>query len=96
MVVRVQKGDSWQSIAGEWQVTVEALQKANNYNGALREGMRLWIDGRRYCVAMPGDGWDRIAARYGVDTDALRRCNSGTLYPGKRVNLPYAEENALT
>ena len=93
MVVQVQKGDSWQSIAKEWHVSVEELQKENQYSGALRAGMRLWIDGNRYCVAMPGDGWDRIAARYGVSVDELRQCNGDTLHAGKRIHLPFADEN---
>ncbi len=93
MVVRVEKCDSWQSIADQWQTTVEELQKDNQYTGALRAGMRLWVNANRYCIARQGDGWERIAARYGVRADALRRCNGETLYAGKRIQLPFADDN---
>lgn len=90
---QIKPGDTLSTIASNYQVTVEALKKANNMtNDTIFPGAYLYVpDGKAQHVVVKGDTLTTLAKRYKVTVEDLKRANkltSDTLKPGQTLTIP--------
>lgn len=98
----VQEGDSWDTVAAEMDVSVDALKAANpeaaaRENGWLLVGETLVIpnivvEPTRIHRVQAGESWNSIAEKYDIPVSLLRAANRNSIRPG---NILYRGEELV-
>lgn len=94
----IKEGDSLDSIAGKYRISLEKLQNANNlfYNGNLRVGSEIIVPDNNlyfnYYIIEKGDTLYGIARKYNINPSLLAAMNGlkneDYIYPGQELLIP--------
>lgn len=87
MVVKVQRGETMETLARRYHTTVEDIKTRNRWEGDIYAGARLWIVGYLWHVWTPEDTIDKVCARYGVKEETIEAANE-SFSIGKRIKIP--------
>jgi len=92
---KIQKGDTLNSIAKKYDITVDALKQANNLSqDMIYVGNYLYIPENQYHKVVKGDSLYLIGKKYGVTPQSIKSLNglkSDTIQVGQSLKIPKRE-----
>jgi LysM repeat protein len=88
MVVRIERGDSLDSLASKYHTTKEKIVDDNQLQDAcVHIGQRLLVEGYLVHLWLPSDSLQSVCAKYGVAEANVKEAN-GRLEVGRIIKIP--------